>query len=82
MKFANKIKSLITWTDIAIQKQDERNVMVDFNNADLLPLSEESFDIGLCQEVIEHIENPWRLFRLARKYLKGGGLFYPERRLW
>jgi SAM-dependent methyltransferase len=63
-------------TDIAIKNQDKKNIKVDFNNVNSLPLSEKSFDIGLCQEVIEHIENPWRLLRLARKYIKDGGLFY------
>jgi 2-polyprenyl-3-methyl-5-hydroxy-6-metoxy-1,4-benzoquinol methylase len=66
----------VTNTDIAIENQDEKNIKVDFNNTDLLPLPEKSFDIVLCQEVIEHIENPWRLLRMARKYLKEGGLLY------
>ena len=66
----------VTNTDIAIENQDKKNIKVDFNNADSLPLPEKSFDIGLCQEVIEHIENPWRLLRLARRYIKDAGLFY------
>jgi SAM-dependent methyltransferase len=66
----------VTNTDIAIKCPDPKNIKVDFNNDDSLPLPEKSFDIGLCQEVIEHIENPWRLLRLARKYIKDGGLLY------
>jgi SAM-dependent methyltransferase len=66
----------VTNTDIAIENQDRKNIKVDFNNADSLPLPEKSFDVVLCQEVIEHIENPWRLLRLARMYIKDGGLFY------
>lgn len=66
----------VTNTDIAIEHQDKKNIKVDFNTADSLPLPEKSFDIVLCQEVIEHIENPWRLLRLARRYIKDGGVLY------
>jgi len=66
----------VTNTDIEIERTDSRNIKVDFNEADSLPLPENSFDVVLCQEVIEHIENPWRLLRMARKYIKEGGIFY------
>ncbi|MEJ2701035.1 MAG: class I SAM-dependent methyltransferase [Sedimentisphaerales bacterium] len=66
----------VTNTDIEIVNQDEKNIKVDFNNVDLLPLEEHSFDIAVCEEVIEHVENPWALLRLARKYIKDDGLLY------
>lgn len=66
----------VTNTDIAIERQDSKNIKVDFNGTDSLPLPEKNFDVALCQEVIEHVENPWRLLRLARKYIKDGGLLY------
>ena len=66
----------VTNTDINIENQDKKNIKVDFNNTDSLPLPENSFDIVLCQEVIEHIENPWRLLRMARRYIKEKGILY------
>lgn len=66
----------VTNTDIAIECTDQKNIKVDFNNTDSLPLPGKNFDVVLCQEVIEHIENPWRLLRLARIYTKDEGLFY------
>ena len=89
MKFLNlgggvgQLSPLFGWmgfdvinADIAVECTDKKNIKVDFNNADSLPLPEKNFDVVLCQEVVEHIENPWRLFRLARKYTKDEGLFY------
>ena len=65
----------VTNTDIAIEKQDSKNVKVDFNCTDSLPLPEKSFDVGLCQEVIEHVENPWRLLRLVRNMILKMGVY-------
>lgn len=62
-------------TDINIKKTDARNLKVDFNKTSDLPVEKASFDYIVCQEVIEHVENPWSLLRLARKYIKDDGLF-------
>lgn len=39
-----------------------------------LPFPEESFDIVVCVEGIEHIENPHHLVREVRRVLKPGGM--------
>lgn len=60
-------------TDIMVKEDDERNKYYDLNSSEKFPYEEESFDMVLCQEVIEHIENPWNLLRICAKALKKGG---------
>lgn len=45
----------------------------DLNTQHDLPFDDASFDCVICQEIIEHIENPWLLFRKVKKVLKAGG---------
>lgn len=59
-------------TDIAIKNEDERNKWCDLNLEFPIPY-DEKFDIVLAQEVIEHLENPWKLFRDLNKSLKDNG---------
>lgn len=59
--------------DIELEKIDSRNIRYNLNSNETLELNNILFDFVLCQEVIEHIENPWRLFRLMNKVLKVGG---------
>lgn len=59
--------------DIEIKDGDEKNIQFDLNSRDDLPLDENIFDVVLCQEIIEHLENPWEFFRKAHKHLKVGG---------
>lgn len=63
-------------TDIAVEKIDEKNIRVDFNKSTELPFPAESFDVVVCQEVIEHVENPWNIFRMVKRCLKKGGRFF------
>lgn len=60
--------------DIEIALQDERNIKFDLNQGSNLPFPNEYFDIIVCQEIIEHIENPWKLLRDASRVLKKDGL--------
>lgn len=60
--------------DIEVEKETDENFFFDLNCDKDLPFEENSFDVVLCQEVIEHIENPWRLFRQVYRVLKPGGL--------
>lgn len=62
-------------TDIAIENSNDRNIVVDLNKQQKLPFDDKSFDAIVCQEVIEHLENPWQLFRLIGKYIKDNGIF-------
>jgi len=59
--------------DVAVAKNDERNVRFDLNCFESLPYSDESFDYVVCSEIVEHIENPWKLFRDVKKVLKKDG---------
>jgi SAM-dependent methyltransferase len=52
----------------------EGNLPVDLNSRE--PVSEPHlFDICVAQELIEHLENPWDLFRHAMHILKPNGYF-------
>lgn len=46
---------------------------VDLND-EPLPYPDATFDLVTCSEVIEHVENPRRLVREARRVLKPGGV--------
>jgi len=59
--------------DIEVENEDEYNRQFDLNICDDLPYNSQSFDYILCQEVIEHVENPWKLFRDINKVLKQEG---------
>lgn len=59
--------------DMEVEAPDELNLKVDLNVPGPLPIDAERFDFVLCQEVIEHVENPWDLFRKVRTALKVGG---------
>lgn len=61
--------------DIAVEKEDERNKKYDLNQAGPLPYQGGFFDLVVCSEIIEHLENPWKLFRQAEQVLKPGGIF-------
>lgn len=45
---------------------------VDLNKK--MPYKEESFDVVVCTEVIEHIENPWHLIREFHRIIKPQGI--------
>lgn len=60
--------------DIEIINENEYNKQYDLNSTTELPYDEGQFDYVLCQEVIEHIENPWKLFRDINKVLKKDGI--------
>ncbi|HLG35908.1 MAG TPA: class I SAM-dependent methyltransferase [Bacteroidia bacterium] len=45
------------------------------STAEEMPFADEMFDIIICQNVIEHIENPERMLTQAKRVLKKGGLF-------
>ncbi len=64
---------LVTTLDLEITQPDSRHVQHDLNSERELPFERESFDYILCQEVIEHIENPWKLFRQMHRALKKDG---------
>jgi len=59
--------------DIGVINENEKNKKFDLNSQDQLPYKENYFDFVLCSEVIEHIENPWKLLRDITKILKKNG---------
>ena len=61
--------------DVPQDKQTEKLKFHNLNENDFLPFKDQMFDVILCQEVIEHIENPWLLFRKVKKVLKKDGIF-------
>jgi len=67
----------VTNTDISVTEDDKssKSTYFDLNSNLALPFDDHSFDVVLCEEVIEHIENPWKLFRIAKPVLKDEGLF-------
>jgi SAM-dependent methyltransferase len=60
--------------DYDIELDSERTRFHDLNTQDDLPFAGMTFDAVICQEIIEHIENPWLLFRKVKKLLKVGGV--------
>jgi len=47
------------------------------SDANALPASlKEQFDAVCCQEVIEHVENPWHLLRQLKETLRPGGFVF------
>jgi 2-polyprenyl-3-methyl-5-hydroxy-6-metoxy-1,4-benzoquinol methylase len=61
--------------DLEPQTVDEKSYQLDLNKSADLPFQNEFFDLVICQEVIEHIENPWKLFRQIKSVLKKEGYF-------
>jgi len=59
--------------DIEVDAENKFNKQHNLNDFIDLPYEENSFDFVLCQEVIEHIENPWKLFRDIKRVLKDNG---------
>lgn len=59
--------------NIEMDVPSKKNIRFDLNMGNNLPFDQDSFDFVLCQEVIEHIENPWQLFRMINKILKIDG---------
>ena len=61
--------------DVPQDQQTEKLKFHNLNENEFLPFEDQMFDVVLCQEVIEHIENPWLLFRKVKKVLKKDGIF-------
>lgn len=59
-------------TDIVIKNEDSHNKWCDLNLQNPIPY-DEKFDVVLAQEVIEHLENPWKFFRDLHSALKDNG---------
>lgn len=61
--------------DLEIKDRDlsAKNINFNLNDCRSLPV-DTKFDIVLCQEIIEHLENPWKLFRDAKDVLTPNGL--------
>ena len=60
--------------DYDIDVDSERLKFHDLNTQDRIPFFNIEFDAVICQEIIEHIENPWLLFRKIKAQLKVGGV--------
>lgn len=56
--------------DIEVKVEDPKNIRLDLNSDQDFPFKKEFFDFVFCQEVIEHIENPWKLLRRINETLK------------
>jgi 2-polyprenyl-3-methyl-5-hydroxy-6-metoxy-1,4-benzoquinol methylase len=61
--------------DFDIEVDSERVRFHDLNTQNHIPFDSIDFDCVISQEIIEHIENPWLLFRKIKKVLKIGGIF-------
>jgi len=60
--------------DIALDQENENDISWNLNQIPY-PFADKSFDAIIAQEIIEHLENPWELFRQVKRILKPGGLF-------
>jgi SAM-dependent methyltransferase len=74
-----KSGKLVTAGDIDIEKfqlnPDQSGLQLVHLNliADQLPIQENSFDLAICLEGVEHLENQWQLVRNLFRVLKPGG---------
>ncbi len=59
--------------DFDIETDSDKVKFHDLNTQDDLPFERGSFDCVICQEIIEHVENPWLLLRKVKSALKVGG---------
>ena len=60
--------------DYDIDTDTDRIRFHDLNTQDDIPFPAQAYDAVICQEIIEHIENPWLLFRKVKRLLKVGGV--------
>jgi len=61
--------------DIRTKTNDPKNMYFDLNSDAPIPFPKNSFDVIICQEVIEHVHNPWKVIKTAKELLKNDGLF-------
>ncbi|MEM4282397.1 MAG: class I SAM-dependent methyltransferase [Candidatus Woesearchaeota archaeon] len=54
---------------------EKRIKFIEFDINKDVPRFRNKFDVVICTEIIEHIENPHKLFRDVHKMLKKGGFF-------
>jgi len=63
----------------ACDKEDDCSAKgIRFKKADIekgIPYPKKTFDYVMSMEVIEHLENPWHLFREVNRILKPNGIF-------
>ncbi|MCF6276336.1 MAG: class I SAM-dependent methyltransferase [Candidatus Magasanikbacteria bacterium] len=60
--------------DLEEKNESEKKIRFDLNSSKELPFSSSFFNVVVCSEIIEHIENPWKLFRDAKRVLKKDGI--------
>jgi 2-polyprenyl-3-methyl-5-hydroxy-6-metoxy-1,4-benzoquinol methylase len=74
------------YSDIGIQIQKSKGIEVVWADARKLPFEDESFDVVICLDVLEHIEEDFMVISEISRVLKSGGRFLisvPEDpRLW
>jgi SAM-dependent methyltransferase len=73
MLFLNALEFDAYGIDFDIDVDTSRIKFHDLNTQDDIPFDEKYFDCVICQEIIEHIENPWLLMRKVKRVLKVGG---------
>lgn len=59
--------------DIDIKKNTKFDFKYDLNSSKDMPIKVGTFDKVICQEIIEHIENPWELIRKSYDLLNDKG---------
>ncbi len=74
-KLYEKIGFDVYSLDLRSSPSDKKNMYFDLNKDMPIPFESKSFDVVMCQEVIEHVENPWKIFRNAKELLKDDGIF-------
>ena len=71
---------------IDIVKTEDLSEIINFSTVNLekdnLPFEQESFDFIMCRGVIEHVNNPSKIFAEAYRVLKKGGKFHVLTENW
>lgn len=68
-------KNLIfaVWEYVGVDTEDGPNVDLVLSNGYVFPFEDESFDIIISGQTIEHVEYPWLWFKEMTRVLKTGG---------
>lgn len=78
--FLNSIKSKykvafdISFNYLSVAKNKNLNCVL--GNAEMLPFKEDSFDLIICSDILEHVLNPENVIRESRNILKTGGKLF------
>lgn len=74
IKSKYKVAFDISFNYLAVAKNKNLNCVL--GNAEILPFKEESFDLIICSDILEHVLDPENVINESRNVLKTGGKLF------